>query len=875
MIRNRLRRGAALIYVAATGTGITLMLGGLTMFTAEASRKDELTTESVVAAADSHALFEKGRLIVRETAYTVNSVDNMNLEFEGTNEGLGAKSSPTDLILSDRPLTSLELGLLPFELTNRQGKTGVMIEPVDDATYRAVVKELVLGLPLGDATAFDFPAHELRTAQQNGYAWVRGGKLGHLRTGVNGTETATYRGSRKSTKFASDAEPAVKRVHTKTVFNEMPGGVNLAISIKGHRSTFARNRVVGVPWNYSASTSQLAVRSNTWSGTGPTAVAHMDLRPTTPRPAAITEGLVESRLGPQGFPIATAEARSSASPVSLVSAYAPTTYELLWWRAGQTGTRRVANPTQGQTSVPFSWTNQSLPNDAENNPQFRAVHLSGGFEITSSAQRNAVTMNLTSQDDAWVFINGQLAMDMGGLHSSMTSTQLNRAPIVVGKNRIDIFHANRGGTSTLGFLSNVTFTPEAPFTLNSDHAFGTMGATIVGGAVSTHSELVDGGELDADNVAITLNPPGNTSGSYSMTYDAETTTGIVGKKFGHGALMLSIHSTGWPEIQDLVSISTGEVRPETVLQAFQRDRATDSWRPVPMVAGQVVTNGQFRRITLMTRPESLTDRYVSFVFNPDLAKYESAVKITQASFGYREGDRTLPILLAPPTTGTTDFIFSVGGELHVENLGKTTGGLFASSLKITGNPWEVVGHVNIKQGANKFANNPLLVISNGLLKAASQSPVPFVLNEASFATVANSQLNGPVTLSGVLNPPAGEPLVNLLINGDATVNGLSIPTGGTIFVTGNLTINNSVTTDANRNIQWLVKGNIFVPDTAVSGLSLQQQILCAEGNIEIYRPIVFSGAMNTNRNLKWIGAAGQGISAFAPLQMNGDGFYFD
>ncbi len=875
MIRRRLRRGAALIYVAATGTGITLMLGGLTMFTAEASRKDQLTTESVVAAADSHALFEKSRLIVRETSYTVNPVDNMNLEFEGTNEGVAAKTSPTDLIMTDRPLTSLELGLLPFELTNRQGKTGVMIEAVDDNTYRAVVKELILGLPLGDATSFTFPSHELRTAQQNGYAWVRGGRMGTLRTGVNGTVTAAYRGSRKSTKFVSDAEPAVKRVHTKTMFEAMPGGVKLAISVKGHRSTFARNRVVGVPWHYNASVSQLSVRSFNWSGAGPTAVAHMDLRPTTPRPAAITEGLVEGRLGPQGFPISTSEARSSASPVSQVSAYAPTTYELLWWRAGQTGTRRVANPTQGQTSVPFSWTNQSLPNDAENNPQFRAVHLSGGFEITSSSQRNSVTMNLTSQDDAWVFINGQLAMDMGGLHSSMTSSRLNRAPIVVGKNRIDIFHANRGGTSTLGFTSNVTFTPDAPFSLNSDHAFDTMGATIVGGVISTHAEIVGGGELDADNVAVTLNPPGNASGSYSMTYDAVATTGNQGKKFGHAALMLSIHSSAWSAIQDLVSISTGEVQPGTVLQAFQRDRATDAWRPVPVVVGQVVTNGQYRRITLMMRPESLTDRYVSFVFNPDLAKNESAVRITQAAFGYREGDRTLPIMLAPPTTGTADFLFSVGGELHVENLGKTNGGLFASSLKITGNPWEVVGHVNVKNGANQFASNPLLVITNGRLQAASQSPVPFMLNEASFATVANSQLNGPATLSGVLNPPAGEPMVNLLINGDATVNGLSIPTGGTIFVTGNLTINNSVTTDANRNIQWLVKGNILVPDTAPSGLSLQRQILCAEGNIEIYRPLVFSGAMKTNGNLKWIGAAGQGGGAFAPLQMNGGGFSFD
>jgi len=467
-------------------------------------------------------------------------------------------------------------------------------------------------------------------------------------------------------------------------------------------------------------------------------------------------------------------------------------------------------------------------------------------------------------------------MDMGGLHSSMTSTRLNRGPIVVGKNRIDIFHANRGGTSTFGFDSNVTFTPDAPFMLNSDHNFGSLGATIAGGVISTHAETVDGGEVDADNVAVTLNPPGNTSGTYSMTYDATATAGTQGKKFGHAALILSIHSLAWTSIQDLVSISTGEVMPDRVLQAFQRDQATDAWRPVPVVVGQVVTNGSYRRITLMTRPESLSDRYVSFVFNPDLAKNESAVKVTQAAFGYREGDRSLPIFLPPPTTGTTDFLMSARGEIHVENLGQTVGGLYADSLKITGNPWQVVGHVNVKRGANQLASNPLLSILNGRLQAASQSPVAFMLNEASFAANANSQLTGPVTLTGTLNPPAGEPQVNLLIDGDATVNSLSIPSGGTIFVTGDLTINNSVTTDANRNVQWLVKGDILIPDTATSGLSLLRQILCAEGTIEIYRPINFSGAMKTNKDLKWIGVAGQGGGgAFAPLQMNGGGFSFD
>jgi len=152
--------------------------------------------------------------------------------------------------------------------------------------------------------------------------------------------------------------------------------------------------------------------------------------------------------------------------------------------------------------VPFNWAAQSLPNDVQNNPQYRMVHLSGAFDIASINERAALTMSLTAEDDAWVFINGQLAMDMGGLHSTMTSTRLNRNPVVVGRNRIDIFHANRGGTSTLGFNTNTILSPEAPFPLVTDNAFDTLGATIVGGAISTHSEVVDGGQLDGGRRAI-------------------------------------------------------------------------------------------------------------------------------------------------------------------------------------------------------------------------------------------------------------------------------------------------------------------------------------------------------------------------------------
>jgi fibro-slime domain-containing protein len=74
---------------------------------------------------------------------------------------------------------------------------------------------------------------------------------------------------------------------------------------------------------------------------------------------------------------------------------------------------------------------------------------------------------VTSDDDAWAFINGHLAIDMGGLHSSLTdsvtltpATASNLGLVDGGTYTLDVFKAERhictsNYTVTLtGFVSN-------------------------------------------------------------------------------------------------------------------------------------------------------------------------------------------------------------------------------------------------------------------------------------------------------------------------------------------------------------------------------------------------------------------------------------
>lgn len=74
----------------------------------------------------------------------------------------------------------------------------------------------------------------------------------------------------------------------------------------------------------------------------------------------------------------------------------------------------------------------------EGDPYYSAVHWSGKFHI---AQLDDYPLYLKSDDDAWIYIDGELKVNMAGCHSAMEA----RLPVVLdeGEHTIDIYYAER------------------------------------------------------------------------------------------------------------------------------------------------------------------------------------------------------------------------------------------------------------------------------------------------------------------------------------------------------------------------------------------------------------------------------------------------
>jgi len=179
-----------------------------------------------------------------------------------------------------------------------------------------------------------------------------------------------------------------------------------------------------------------------------------------------------SALGPNGMPVAN----STTPGVSLVN---PTTHEIEWWSPAmdkdviQTGTGTIALPYASNMYPP----NSTGGNDAS---AWETAMFTGDFSLSSSS---VVKFTLGSDDDSFIYVDGQLIGQNPGIHG-VSVVEFDSPMLGTGAHTIDVFFADREDTGaylSLNLLStDVTITPGVPEP--GSWAMLAAGLFLVGGA---------------------------------------------------------------------------------------------------------------------------------------------------------------------------------------------------------------------------------------------------------------------------------------------------------------------------------------------------------------------------------------------------------
>jgi len=165
----------------------------------------------------------------------------------------------------------------------------------------------------------------------------------------------------------------------------------------------------------------------------------------------VQTGLVNSTLGPNGLPVASALGLSQGDQGNGgFQDINPVTNELQWWTPGVNGVT-----FQGSENDMLPLNMNVYPNNSgqDGSDGFSAVEWVGTFLTPLGG---SATFNLGSDDDAWVFLNGNLIMDNGGVHG-VTNAPTTVSGLLPGTNTLDIFYADRHVTGAyISFSSDVT-----------------------------------------------------------------------------------------------------------------------------------------------------------------------------------------------------------------------------------------------------------------------------------------------------------------------------------------------------------------------------------------------------------------------------------
>jgi fibro-slime domain-containing protein len=167
-----------------------------------------------------------------------------------------------------------------------------------------------------------------------------------------------------------------------------------------------------------------------------------------------TLGLVKTTLGPNGLPVESA--------LGTFADVNPSTGELLWWTPdGVNVLAGTSFPYPTIVPLPFNIPENFFPNGTAG-PNggaigFTSAILSATFVAPAGG---SVTFSLGSDDDAWVFLNGTLVVDNGGIHAIVTAPTTIDDLAPGSTNTVEVFFADRHTVqAALVFDADVTLTP--------------------------------------------------------------------------------------------------------------------------------------------------------------------------------------------------------------------------------------------------------------------------------------------------------------------------------------------------------------------------------------------------------------------------------
>ena len=193
-----------------------------------------------------------------------------------------------------------------------------------------------------------------------------------------------------------------------------------------------------------------------------------DFYPSGSGPTGTSLNYVTATLGPNGYPVfnpsftAYSGTVLAASSSSLIG----TTNQINWWDpASSGGNAGVTAAGTGTLTLTSSEQTMNVPGQSGDTNYLAADILTGYFTVATAS---TIELSIGADDDAFVYVDGSLVFDYGGLnaYSPVTST----FSVTAGTHEVQIFYVDReSGIGALSFsevtgtgLSTPTITATVP-----------------------------------------------------------------------------------------------------------------------------------------------------------------------------------------------------------------------------------------------------------------------------------------------------------------------------------------------------------------------------------------------------------------------------